>query len=345
MQTIKPSHIILLFIVLIIFVVFVVLQAESAEPVNDIRDARRIAYTEARVLTLDSHVSAMIFIDDTLYIGSSREDVLIAIDVNTQERMLTLDYPVTQLAYDMAQELIYVVGNGRNRNSILALDRQHNILWENESMNDYRIPIDFYVNQDGGGFVWLPTGELALLNTEIGAYVPIVNQPTIDPELYYAEAGYFWRVLDGRLEARSVENANEVAWVSSLDSLPVGITRQVWFDGNQIILTHDNTLYLVDYPSGTLRWQTNTAELASNFVVSDGKIIALDVNASLLELDFSTGEVINQNDFEPPQEDARSSIVSDSTIGGSLIATNNNYTAIYFSDIRTLYIFAFTETE
>ncbi|MEL6524363.1 MAG: hypothetical protein AAFQ07_01515, partial [Chloroflexota bacterium] len=332
----KPIHILSLLVVLVVFVAFVIYQ-DGQQPMLDMREARITDYADEQITTLSVRVSDMLFVDNHLYIGSSLDDEFFAIDVDTQEELFSLDYAVSHLAIDEAENLIYATRNERNVNSVLALEMQNNILWENNSLSNTRIPINLYVNPNGNDYAGLPTNEIVYIDPEIGAFVPIVNQPTFDIDLYYAEAGYFWRVFDGHLEARSVENPNEIVWTSVYNSLTAGDMYQVLLGDNYVLINHRHMLSMFNYPTGDLLWQYDTTSIASNFVVEDDEVIyVLDINASLLSLNLRTGEILQSRDFTLTTENANSPIQSDETIGESRITMSQDYVAIYFSDVNRL---------
>ncbi|MEM9954561.1 MAG: PQQ-binding-like beta-propeller repeat protein [Chloroflexota bacterium] len=343
METMKPIHIIILMCAIAIFLVMIFLQTQQFDGINAVETLRLEAYPDDLVLDLDTFASyqGLTFVDNTLYIGTSSPNGLVAYDVTTQEQTLDLNYPARHIVYDDELALLYVVGRGGVINSLTAYNLQNEIVWA-INQNNTRIPVRIFVNSAGDDFAWLPSDELARIESDNGVFLSEAIQPNFDLDYSQSASGYFWTVYGSVLEARLIENSNEVIWRSTYEEFPSGTTRQVWFDGNYILMKHSAQLWLINYETGALVWQYDETGIASNFEVIDEEIIVLDAEASLLRLDLLTGAIINRVTFEQPLEDQRRTTVSSEAIGSSVIAVNADYIAIFFGDTDTLAVFSYS---
>lgn len=339
-QIVTNPKIILGILAIVIFLLFLIdLTRPNCNVANtigrEILDVSDIAVRNELNLNLIIAQDGLLQIDNILYMSILNCDALDAINLESQEYVLELDYPAIQIAFDANSKLLYAVGGYK---SLIAINNNQ-VVWENNTQNGQRGRITVYVNEEGNNYANVSSLGVVSVDPQTGYFGEPLPIPRLSPQLYYTRSGYFWRITNSSLEAREITNAETVAWTSNYNRLSECCLDQVWVSEEYIIIRFSSDLWMLSREEGNLLWRYDTSQVVSNFEVVGDEIFVLDINAHLLKLDKLTGNVVGQLEFQTPSSEARDIRVSGETIGSSVIAVNTSYISIFFGDTDTLSVF------
>lgn len=100
-------------------------------------------------------------------------------------------------------------------------------------------------------------------------------------------------------ELRAVNKVTQhVLWTTDIDKLGPVMRLPILID-NTLLIGIRGHVFAIDEQTGQVKWRNKNTPFASNFVVTNGYLYALDENARLLQLDVKTGQEKGYVQFTP----------------------------------------------
>lgn len=279
--------------------------------------------------------------DNTLYVYFWLCKSLTAINLNTAEIISNRTLAPLFLDYDSEHDLLYMLRNTRNAQSITAFSPELELddtLWVNQISNNTRNTLLWYFDPEGEDYVYATSYGFRSIDPLTGELGEAMSFSQDNLRRYY-HSGYFWRLYSGRLEAYAFDN---LAWVSDYDELLWSLT-QIWANDEVIVLRVNGAISVLSRNEGDLLWHYNDTEIISNIQALDNQIYAFDIDANLLRFEMMTGTITGNVVFEPPSERARDTRPNPNVIGSSQILVNEEFLTIFFGDTNMLSTFRFSD--
>jgi outer membrane protein assembly factor BamB len=240
------------------------------------------------------------------------------------------------LSLDSYRDRVYIFALPAGGRAIIALDAASGQeLWSNASESrTYRGALQVLSLSDGRLFAVAGGRDgtrIMPLDPDTGEFGKPIVPPS--PDLFRSSlfsSDYFWQIYGGHLQAWTIDNRPE--WQSSYHGIDGCCLQAVSIRQNKVVIRVGSEIIALDQQSGTLLWSNPDRSVAGPIIVGD-VVYILTIDAELQALDLNTGQQIGVRQFLPPEDASHNTSGSENAIGGSQLASDNNFILIYFADI------------
>lgn len=274
---------------------------------------------------------ALDLIDDLVVFANGDCHQVVALNLATGKTAWTsTQIESARITADVIHGQIYVeLGN----DVLVALDKNGNQIWKNTSLQGQRGGIIPYILSNGS-LVAFAQVQFVSVNPSTGEFGDVIPVP--DHSFVIGDE-YFWGVRNGQLIASDFQFAN-IVWHSEYQGLTQCCLKQVVVTSEHIVLLFAGKVIVLDRETGALNWETSEDQIVTNFVLIDGQVVFLNIDATLFFMAESSGETLASVKFKPPAPNARDIV---NGIGRSMLVAADDIIVIYFGDTDMLSAYHF----
>jgi outer membrane protein assembly factor BamB len=281
-----------------------------------------------------SLLNAVDLIDDLVIFSDSACYKVVTVNIETGDTTWSVSYRANSISAASTRNHVYV--ETLDTKELVALDENGKQIWKNTAMKGQHGGIKPYALSNGSLVASIPH-ELVIVDPSTGEFGNVIPLPDYS---FIIGGEYFWRVGNGQLIARDAQSAN-IVWRSEYQGMTQCCLKQVTVTSEHIALLFAGKVITLDRKTGALIWETAEDQIVSNFVVMDGKVVFLNIDATLFFLNESTGETLATVQFIPPTANARDMRNNDGVIGNSKLVAADDVLVIYFGDTDMLSAYRF----